>query len=132
MFAAKARLLEERLIFLVQRVPEIRGLMLVDHNGLTLVSTLRSPALEEALAAFAGAVVTHMNRAEGEFQMGPLYFMHIAGRDRQLFVTPVTDSVVLLAVVDAQATASSVALHMMAMTREILTVVSPADKGEKT
>jgi predicted regulator of Ras-like GTPase activity (Roadblock/LC7/MglB family) len=127
LFTAKARALDECLVSLVQRVKDIRGLILVDKNGLPLVSTLHSPALEESLGAFAGATVMHMKRAEGDFQMGPLYFMHIAGRDRQLFVTPVIEDVMLLAIVDAEATASSVALHMLAMTREILTVIYPAD-----
>jgi predicted regulator of Ras-like GTPase activity (Roadblock/LC7/MglB family) len=126
-FTTKARALDECLITLVQRVKEIRGLILVDANGLPLVSTLRSPSLEEALGAFAGATMTHMKRAEGDFQMGPLYFMHIAGRDRQLFVTPVMEGIMLLAIVDAEATASSIALHMLAMTREILTVVYPEE-----
>jgi len=129
-FTAKAKALDSCLVSLVQRVGEIRGLMLVDQNGLPLVSTLRSPSLEEALGAFAGATVRHMKRAEGDFQMGPLYFMHIAGRDRQLFVTPVTDEVMLLAIVASEATASSIALHMLAMTREILTVVHPVEVME--
>jgi predicted regulator of Ras-like GTPase activity (Roadblock/LC7/MglB family) len=126
-FTEKARALDECLLSLVQRVAGIRGLILVDQNGLPLVSTLRSPALEEALGGFAGATVMHMKRAEGDFQMGPLYFMHIAGRDRQLFVTPVIEGTMLLAIVDAEATASSIALHMLAMTREILTVVYPKE-----
>jgi predicted regulator of Ras-like GTPase activity (Roadblock/LC7/MglB family) len=124
-FTTKARALEECLVSLIQRVREIRGLILVDPDGLPLVSTLHSPALEEALGAFAGATVMHMKRAEGDFQMGPLYFMHIAARDRQLFVTPVIEGVMLMAIVDAEATASSIALHMLAMTREILILVCP-------
>jgi len=130
LFTTKARALEECLVSLVDRVKDIRGLMLVDPNGLPLVSTLNSPTMEESLGAFAGATVTHMKRAEGDFQMGPLYFMHIAGRDRQLFVTPVMDGIMLLAIVDAEATASSIALHMLAMTREILTVVYPASEQD--
>ena len=55
LFTTKARALEECLVSLVERVREIRGLLLVDQNGLPLVSTLRSPALEESLGAFAGA-----------------------------------------------------------------------------
>jgi predicted regulator of Ras-like GTPase activity (Roadblock/LC7/MglB family) len=131
LFTTKARALEECLVSLVERVRDIRGLLLVDQNGLPLVSTLRSPAMEEALGAFAGATVTHMKRAEGDFQMGPLYFMHIAGRDRQLFVTPVIGGIMLLAIVDAEATGSSIALHMLAMTREILTVVYPTEVKEE-
>jgi predicted regulator of Ras-like GTPase activity (Roadblock/LC7/MglB family) len=126
-FTEKARTLDECLISLVQRVAEIRGLILVDQNGLPLVSTLGSPAMEEALGAFAGATIMHMKRAQGDFQMGPLYFMHVAGRDRQLFVTPVIEGAMLLAVVDAQASASSIALHLLAMTREILTAAYPKE-----
>jgi predicted regulator of Ras-like GTPase activity (Roadblock/LC7/MglB family) len=126
-FTTKARALDECLVSLVERVTEIRGLMLVDPNGLPMVSTLHSPALEEALGAFAGATVTHMKRAEGDFQMGPLYFMHIAARDRQLFVTPVAKGIMLLAIVDAAATAANIALHLLAATREILALVQPPE-----
>ena len=47
MLEARARLLQDRLLSLVTRVLEIRGLMLVDRDGLPLVSTLGSRSLEE-------------------------------------------------------------------------------------
>lgn len=105
------------------RVREIRGLMLVDRNGLTLVSTLGSRSLEEALAAFTGSVLTQMDRAKADFQMGPMYVLHLAGRDRQVFVTPLAADFALVAVVDAGAAAPTVTLHMLAITRDILETI---------
>jgi len=123
MFASQARVLHDRLLSLAYRLPEVRDLILVDRNGLTLVSTLGSGSLEETLAAFAGSALAQMDRAKAEFQMGPLYLMHLAGRDRQVFVTPLTSDVALAAVADAGASASTVTLHLLAMAREILELV---------
>lgn len=106
------------------RVREIRGLMLVDRNGLALVSTLNSRSLEEALAAFTGSVLTQMDRAKADFEMGPLYVMHLAGRDRQVFVTPLATNFALVAVADAGASAPTVTLHLLAITREILELIN--------
>jgi predicted regulator of Ras-like GTPase activity (Roadblock/LC7/MglB family) len=131
MFASHARRLEEHLLALATRVAEIRGLMLVDRNGLTLVSTLGSRSLEEALAAFTGSVLTQMDRAKEYFQMGPLYVMHLAGRDRQVLVTPLATDFALVAVVDAGANAPTVTLHMLAVTREILELVHSSSESEE-
>jgi predicted regulator of Ras-like GTPase activity (Roadblock/LC7/MglB family) len=129
MLEAQARLLQERLQTLATRVMEIRGLVLVDSDGLPLVSTLGSRKLEDALAAFGAVAVTHMERAQSEFDMGPLYLLHLAGRDRQLFVTPLTAEVTLLAIAEAGATASTVTLHLLGLCREILAVLQ-AGGGE--
>ena len=128
MLEARARLLHDRLMSLVTRVVEIRGLVLVDRNGLPLVSTLGSRNLEEGLAAFAAVATEQMERAQTDFQMGPLYLMHLAGRDRQIFVTPLTPDVTLVAIVDAGATAASVNLHLLGMCREILAVLMSGEE----
>ena len=128
MLEARARLLHDRLMSLVTRVVEIRGLVLVDRNGLPLVSTLGSRNLEEGLAAFAAVATEQMERAQTDFQMGPLYLMHLAGRDRQIFVTPLTPEVTLVAIVDAGATAATVNLHLLGMCREILAVLMSGEE----
>ena len=128
MIVARARLLQDRLMSLVTRVVEIRGLVLVDRNGLPLVSTLGSRNLEEGLAAFAAVATEQMERAQTDFQMGPLYLMHLAGRDRQIFVTPLTPEVTLVAIVDAGATAATVNLHLLGMCREILAVLMSGEE----
>jgi len=102
---------------------EIKGLVMIDPNGLPLVSTLHSQGLEEALAAFGASAVSQMERAQADFEMGPMYLMHVAGRDRQLFVTPLTPEVSLLAIADAGATASTITLHLLGACREILSVL---------
>ena len=131
MLEARARLLHDRLMSLVTRVVEIRGLVLVDRDGLPLVSTLSSRSLEEGMAAFAAVASEQMERAQTDFQMGPLYLMHLAGRDRQIFVTPLTPEVTLVAIVDAGATAATVTLHLLGMCREILAVLmSGEDEAE--
>jgi predicted regulator of Ras-like GTPase activity (Roadblock/LC7/MglB family) len=128
MLEARARLLHDRLMSLVTRVVEIRGLVLVDRNGLPLVSTVGSRNLEEGLAAFAAVATEQMERAQTDFQMGPLYLMHLAGRDRQIFVTPLTPEVTLVAIVDAGATAATVNLHLLGMCREILAVLMSGEE----
>ena len=131
MLEARARLLQDRLLSLVTRVLEIRGLMLVDRDGLPLVSTLGSRSLEESLSAFGAAAVAQMERAQSDFDMGPLYLLHLAGRDRQIFLTPLTQEFSLLAIAEAGATSSTVTLHLLGMCREILAVLqSPVVEGE--
>ena len=130
MLEARARLLHDRLLSLTTRVLEIRGLMLIDRDGLPMVSTLGSPGLEESLAAWGAVAVDQMDRAQADFQMGPLYLLHLAGRDRQLFLTPLTPQVTLLAIVEAGATAATVQLHLLGMCREILAVLQSSDEEE--
>lgn len=130
MLEASARLLHDRLTSLTTRVMEIRGLVMIDPNGLPLVSTLHSQTLEENLAGFGAAAVSQMERAQHDFEMGPMYLMHIAGRDRQLFVTPLTPEVSLLAIAEAGATASTVTLHLLGLCREILSVLQAPDRDE--
>ncbi len=122
LFASRARLLAERLQVVTSRVREIHALMLVDRDGLTLVSTLHARGLEDGLAAFAGAALAQMDRASSDFEMGPVHLLHLAGRDRQLFLTPVTREVGLVAVVEAGADAASVSLYLLAVAREILEI----------
>jgi predicted regulator of Ras-like GTPase activity (Roadblock/LC7/MglB family) len=131
MLEARAKLLHDRLLSLAERVLEIRGLVLIDADGLPLVSTLHSRSLEESLAAFGAASVSQMERAQSDFEMGPLYLLHLAGRDRQLFVTPLTPEVTLLAIAEAGATASTVTLHLLGLCREILAVLQSKDDNEE-
>jgi len=129
MLEAKARLLHDRLLSLTTRVTDVRGLVLVDRSGLPLVSTLHSRALEEALGAFGAVSLGQMQRAQADFEMGPLYLLHLAGRDRQVFVTPLTPDVTLIAIVDAGATASTVTLHLLGVCRDILAVLLSGEGG---
>jgi predicted regulator of Ras-like GTPase activity (Roadblock/LC7/MglB family) len=131
MFAQRARQLHEVLMAVLVRVRDIRGLVLVDPDGLVLVSTLDSRALEESLGAFAAAVLPALHRARQDFEMGPLQLGHVAARDRQIFITPVTEEIALLAVADSGATSATIALHLLSLTREILGVVTrPAEGSE--
>ena len=117
--ASTAELLKDRLFSLTVRVREIRALSLVDRNGLPLVSTLGTGALEETLAAFGGSITTQLDRAQQDFQMGPLYQAHIVGRDRQIFVTPVDQDTALVAMVESHATAATITMHLLALSREV-------------
>lgn len=129
MFAQRARQLHEVLMAVMVRVRDIRGLVLVDPDGLVLVSTLDSRALEESLGAFAAAVLPALDRAREDFQMGPLHLGHVAARDRQIFITPVTDEVALVAIAESGATSGTVALHLLSLAREILGVVARPAEG---
>ena len=131
MLEARARLLHDRLLSLTTRVTEIRGLVLIDPSGLPLVSTLHSHTLEDALGAWGAEASSQMVKAQEYFEMGPLYLLHLAGRDRQVFVTPLTPDVSLLAIAEAGATASTVTLHLLGLCREILAVLlTGEDSGE--
>ncbi len=117
--ASTAELLKDCLLSLTVRVREIRALSLVDRNGLPLVSTLGTGALEETLAAFGGSITTQLDRAQQDFQMGPLYEAHIVGRDRQIFITPVDRETALVAMVESHATAATITMHLLALSREL-------------
>lgn len=111
--------LQEQLLLLTLRVREIRGLALLDRDGLPLVSTVGSRDLEEALGAFGGAMATLLERAKSDFQMGPLYQAHLVGRDRQLFVVPVSGGTSLVAIVDSHATPATITMHLLGLALEV-------------
>lgn len=128
LFASRARLLADRLFAVSVRIQAIRGLVLVDASGLVLVSTLGSAGLEERLAALAGAMSSQMERARDEFQMGPLHHAHLAGRDRQIFLVPVHRDALLLAIVEADASAAMISTHLLATARELLELATAEDE----
>lgn len=119
-FAARARQLQDRLLSLTLPVPQIHALMLVDRDGLTLVSTLRARTFEEGLAAFCAAVSGHLERARRDFDMGSMNYFLLAGRKRQVFMAPVGNDVTLVAVADPAADPALVTIHLLAVAREIL------------
>ena len=117
---SRAEELRECLVALSVRVREIRALSLVDANGLPLVSTLGPGTLDEAMAAFGGAVSRLMERARNDFRMGPLYQASFTGRDRQVFVCPVSPDATLVAIVESHATPATITMHLLALGREVL------------
>lgn len=116
---SKAEVLKEALFSLSVRVQEIRALSLVDADGLPLISTLGSGSLDEALAAFGGGISRQLERAQADFQMGPMYQVHFVGRDRQLFVVPVNTQATLVAIADSNATPATVTMHLLALVRDV-------------
>lgn len=124
--SSKAAALRDLLFSLTTRVREIRAISLVDRQGLPLVSTLGSGNLEEALGAFAGAMATQVLRAQRDFDMGQMYMVHFLGRDRQLFVAPVHDDAAIAAIVEAHATPTTIAMHLMALTQAVLPLLPEA------
>ncbi len=133
---SKARELRDLLFSLTTRVREIRALSLVDRDGLPLESTLGAGALDETLAAFGGATAVQLERAQRDFETGPLYLAHIFARDRQLFVVPVDGERTLAAMVDAHATPATITMHLLALAREVQPLLRaaqdappPADTG---
>lgn len=111
--------LHELLLSLTLRVREIRGLTLLDRDGLPMVSTVGSPDLEETLGAFGGAMGTMLDRAQEDFQMGPLYQAHLVGRDRQLFVVPAGAGTHLVAIVESHATPATITMHLLGLALEV-------------
>lgn len=91
-----------------------------------MVSTLGSASLEDTLSAFGGSIVSQVERAQADFQMGPIYLAHFVGRDRQVFVAPVTDEVAMVAIVEAQATPGTITMHLLALSRELIPLLHSA------
>ena len=75
---------------------------------------------EEGLAAFSAAVSGHFERARRDFDMGSANYFLLAGRKRQVFMVPVDTEVTLVGVADPAADPSLVAIHLLAVAREIL------------
>lgn len=123
----KARDLEELLQEVVLRVREIRAVLLIDQDGLPLVSTLRARELEESLAAFTGAAHGLLDRARADFQMGPLHLLRIGGRDRQVFLVPLARQLALLGVAEGGASAALVEVHLLALARAVLESILEAE-----
>lgn len=112
------------------RVPRIKGLSLVDPNGLPLVSTLEPGSSEESLAAFGGAMTVQMERVQRDFDMGPMYQAHIVGRDLQLFVTPVNANATLVALIENPATPATITMHLLALARDIMPLLDQPELEE--
>jgi predicted regulator of Ras-like GTPase activity (Roadblock/LC7/MglB family) len=114
------------------KVRQIKGLSLVDHDGLPLVSTLGPGSREESLAAFGGAMTVQMDRVQRDFEMGPLYQANIVGRDLQLFVTPVKTDATLVAVVDNPATSATITMHLLALARDVMPLLGKPEVAESS
>lgn len=119
-FASRARELEECIHAWTLQVSGLRGAALIDERGLVLVSTLQARGLEEGLAAFAATAFVSTQRAQRDIGLGPAVFLHLAGRDRQLFVVPVSSDVVLLAITDSAVAAVAITPHLLGLARELL------------
>lgn len=124
-FASRARELEECIHAWTLQLPAVRGAALVDESGLVLVSTLNARGLEEGLAAFAASALASTARAERDFGTGPPIFLHLSGRDRQLYLVPVATDVTLLAIADPGASTPAVTVRLLALAREIVERTQP-------
>lgn len=128
--ASQARAIGDVLLSSLARVRDIRALLLADRGGLPLVSTMPSGALEESLAAFCGLCVSSAKFARDELSMGTWQVCHLAGRDRQYFVVPVTGDAVLAAIVDAGADNATIDRHLLAIAVEIMNLaIGDPDEG---
>lgn len=118
--ALDARALEDLMQEVVLRVRDIRGLVLVDDDGLAMLSTLGSRDFEDSLAAFTGIAERLLERARVDFQMGPLHLLRLAGRDRQVVMVPIGRGLNLLAVAETSATPSVLEAHLLALSRSMI------------
>lgn len=118
-FASRGLVLEDLIHAWTLQVPALRGVALVDENGLVLVSTLQARGLEEGLSAFAATAAATLERARSDIGVGATVFLHLAGRDRQLLLVPVQRDISLLAFTDPAVTASSLVPHLLALAREL-------------
>lgn len=121
--SSHARELQELLDLVLVRIRDLRVVQLVDRDGLPLVSTLRTGALDEALAAIAGGLAVQCERAQRECDTGPLHVVHVIARDRQIVLCPVTDGLSLVAIADAGATSPTLERHLFALSREVLSLM---------
>lgn len=128
--SSHARAIGDLLLATLTRVREMGALVLADRGGLPLVSTMPSGKLEECLAAFSGLATSAARFARDEMAMGSWQVLHLAGRDHQYFVLPVTGDAVLAAITDSDADTATIERHMLALAVEILTlVVGDPDEG---
>jgi len=116
---------------MTSRVRRIKGLSLVDPNGLPLVSTMGPGSREESLAALGGAMTVQLERIQRDFEMGPLYYTHIEGRDLQLFITAVNANATLVALVENPATPATIKMHLLALARDIMPLIDQPEEPEE-
>lgn len=127
LFASRARQLKEALVALSLRARELRGLALVDPDGLVMVSTFNSRSVEETLAATVSSIAGQFHRAQSDFAMGPLHSFQLAGRDRQLFWVPVSREASLVALADSGLAAQSLEILLLATARDLLELATTPD-----
>lgn len=128
--SSHAHSIEELLLTTLTRVRDLRALLLADRGGLPLVSTMPSGTLEECLAAFSGLATSAARFARDEMSMGTWQVLHLAGRDRQYYVLPVTGDAVLAAIADAGADTATMDRHLLALAVEIMNLaVGDPDEG---
>lgn len=126
------RALEELLQEAILQVREIRAVLLIDPNGLPLVSTLRAREFEDSLAAFTAAAHALIDRARDDFQMGPLRLLRLASQSRQVFLVPLAGQVSLLGVAEAGANATAIEIHLLALARSVLeSILDSQERGAK-
>lgn len=119
-FAHRGRLLQERLLAVTTRWRALRGLLLVDASGLPLASTLRSPSLEERLAALASLGIALSVRAGRDLATGSVHLLHLAAEDRQLLMVPVESDAFLMAIAEADANPVDLERQLLATARDLL------------
>jgi predicted regulator of Ras-like GTPase activity (Roadblock/LC7/MglB family) len=119
-FAQLGLRLEEHLLSVVVRWRGIRGLLLVDSEGLPLASTLRSRNLEERLAALATLALGWIDRAQDDLELGSAHVLHLAAQDRQLFLVPVPEGLALAALAEADANPTDIERLLLGTARDLL------------
>lgn len=115
-------MLQEHLLSVATRWSALRGLLLVDAEGLTLASTLRSRSVEERLAGLASLGIAFSSRAATDLATGPAHVLHLAARDRQLLLVPVHSDAYLMAVAEADASPVDLERQLLATARDLLAV----------
>ncbi len=121
-----ARPVQELLLRRLSTTHDVRALLVADHSGLPLVSTLSSGPLEEALAAFAGLIQSSARFADQELKLGGFHYQHVAGRDRHVFLAFLSREEVLVAITNVTATPGNVITMLSGTAVEIMNLVADA------
>ena len=121
-FAQRGLQLREQLEAVAVRWACLRGLLLVDAEGLPLASTFRSRSLEERVAALATLGIEFSRRARSDLDLGQIHLFHLAGLGRQLFLVPVEEDAHLIAVADPDASQIDVQRQLLATALNLLAV----------
>ena len=121
-FAQRGLVLREQLEAVAVRWACLRGLLLVDGEGLPLASTFRSRALEERVAALATLGIDLSRRARSDLDLGQVQVLHLAGLGRQLFIVPLEEHAHLVAVADPDASQMDLQRQLLATALSLLAV----------
>src|SRR5687767_15060145 len=118
-----------------EMTPEIDGLLLVGTDGCVLASTLSQSEATSRVAAIASTLVSLAKQAADEWERGSFHEVRVRfkdqqGRQRDAQLIAVSESIVLVIVLERATTLSLSGMTLMQNTRQALQYVARVLLGE--